>query len=107
MLISKRHKLLFTFHYEIPCSLPKCEYAQGKVSPNFTHFLLECLGPKVPYTVLVSLTSKKIVETLEDNKGPSMSLPNNFNHLMYLSDLAVLFIGLKYLSTNCIGTSHG
>ena len=66
--------------------LPKCEYARSKISPNFTHFLLECLGPEVPYTVLVSLTSKKIVETLEDNKGPSMSLPNNFNQLIYLSD---------------------
>ena len=61
ILISIRHNLLlFTFHYEIPCSLPKCEYARGKVSPSFTHFLLECLGPEVPYTVLVSLTSGKI-----------------------------------------------
>ena len=54
-------------------SLPKCKYARGKISPNFTHFLLECLGPDVPYTALVSLTSEEIVNTLEDNKGPSMS----------------------------------
>ena len=53
--------------------LPKCEYARSKISPNFTHFLLECLGPEVPYTVLVSTTSGEIVDTLEDNKGPSMS----------------------------------
>ena len=92
MLISIRHNLLlFTFYYEIPCSLPKCEYANGKISPDFTHFLLECLGPDVPYTVLVSLSSGEIVETLEDNKGLPMSLPNNFNLQIYPSDLPVGF----------------
>ena len=69
----------------------ECEYARGKISPNFTHFLLECLGPDVPYTVLVSLSSGEIVETLEDNKGLPMSLPNNFNHQIYPSALPVLF----------------
>ena len=75
MLISIRDNLLlFTFHCEIPCSLPKCEYAHGKISPSFTHFLLECLGPEVPYTVLVSLSSEEIVETLEDNKDTKAKL---------------------------------
>ena len=52
----------------------ECEYARGKISPNFTHFLLECLGPEVPYTVLVSLSSEEIVETLEDNKDTKAKL---------------------------------
>ena len=71
--------------------LPECEYAHGKISPNFTHFLLECLGPDVPYTVLVSLPSLDIVDTLEDNKGLPMSLQSNFNHQIYPSDLPVAF----------------
>lgn len=59
---------------EFDTGLPKCEYARGKVSPSFTHFLLECLGPEVPYTVLVSLTSGKIVNTLEDNEDTKTKL---------------------------------
>jgi dipeptidyl-peptidase-4 len=53
--------------------LAKCEFARGKISPNFTHLLLECLGPKVPYTVLVSLASEK-VHILEDNKDTQTKL---------------------------------
>ena len=83
-------------------NLPKCEYAHGKISPNFTHFLLECLGPEVPYTVLVSLPSLEIVDTLEDNKGLLMSLPNNFSHLIYPSDLKIFkFLNQCFTQLRC------
>ena len=39
--------------------------------------------------------------------GPSMSLPNNFNHQIYLSDLPVsTFYELKYLLIKFTGTER-
>ena len=48
-------------------NLEKCEFSRAKISPNFKHFLMECLGPDIPYTILVSLTSEQVVHVLEEN----------------------------------------
>ena len=38
----------------------------------------------------------------ENTKGPSMSLTHNFNHQIYLSDLAVLFMANMFYQSNLL-----
>ena len=38
----------------------------------------------------------------ENTKGPSMSLPNNFSHQIYPSDLVVLFMANMFYQSNLL-----
>ena len=48
--------------------LSKCEFAKAKISPNFTHFFMDCLGPEIPYSILVPIDSENNVTILEENE---------------------------------------
>ena len=48
--------------------LSKCEFAKAKISPDFTHFFMDCLGPEIPYSILVPLDSEDDVKILEENE---------------------------------------
>ena len=55
-------------------NVTKCEFVSAKISPDFTHFFMDCLGPDVPYSILVPIDSKKKIEILEKNKETKKEL---------------------------------
>ena len=94
-------------------SLPICEYANAKISPDFTHFLLDCLGPSIPYTILVSLKSGRdeihILEKNEEikNKLENFLLPNiKYEDYDILNDAGGVPARVKVLLPPCFDEKH-
>ena len=48
--------------------LPACLYASVVLSPDYRSYILNCLGPNIPYTAVFSLPSNQVVTVLETNQ---------------------------------------
>ena len=48
--------------------LPVCLYASVVLSPDYRSYIVNCLGPSIPYTAVFSLPSNQVVSVLETNQ---------------------------------------
>jgi len=44
-----------------------CQYARAKMSKDFSHYALDCMGPTVPYSLVFSLPKNEMVKVLDLN----------------------------------------
>ena len=44
-----------------------CQYARASMSKDFSYYVLDCLGPTVPYSLLFSLPNNQLVKILDTN----------------------------------------
>ena len=45
-----------------------CQYARASLSPDFSYYVLDCMGPSVPYSLLFSLPKNNFVKILDLNE---------------------------------------
>ena len=48
--------------------VPACLYASVVLSPDYRSYILNCLGPNIPYTAVFSLPSNQVLTVLETNQ---------------------------------------
>ena len=45
-----------------------CQYARASISTHFNYYVLDCLGPTVPYSLVFSLPDNKFTKVLDTNE---------------------------------------
>lgn len=45
-----------------------CQYSRATLSKDFSHYVLDCMGPSVPHSLLFSLPDNKLVQILDTNR---------------------------------------
>ncbi|KAG1652996.1 Dipeptidyl peptidase 4 [Nymphon striatum] len=78
----------FTNHHEPKCLTcdigNECLYNDAKFSPNHKYYILECLGPGVPYSALYRIHNNTFGKAMPQNRTFLVPLPSKFTAVVRL-----------------------
>lgn len=49
-------------------NVSNCQYSRASLSKDFSHYVLDCLGPSIPFSAVYALPQNKLVKVLDDNE---------------------------------------